>query len=133
MDKKVIGIISGKGGVGKTSLTASLASLAVKDRDIIPIVLDCDVDAPNLALILPAADESKIKIKDTYTTLKATFIEDDCVQCKQCIDDHFCEFNALHWSKENSLPKIDYIKCEGCGACKVLCPENAFEIKWGYH
>jgi len=53
MDKKAIGIISGKGGVGKTSLTASLASLAKKDSEVNAMILDCDVDAPNLALILP--------------------------------------------------------------------------------
>jgi len=128
MDPKAIGIISGKGGVGKTSLTASLASLANKDPDVNAIILDCDVDAPNLALILPAESEDQIQSHDTFTTLKATFLEDKCVQCKQCIEEHFCEFNALKWDEENSVPIIDYLACEGCGACKVLCPEHAFEI-----
>ncbi|MGV9173286.1 MAG: P-loop NTPase, partial [Promethearchaeia archaeon] len=90
MEKKQVGIISGKGGVGKTSLTASLAFLAKQDKDADALILDCDVDAPNLALILPA--ESNEKEKDVYTTLKAEFLEDKCVHCKQCIDDHFCEF-----------------------------------------
>lgn len=128
MERRSIAIISGKGGVGKTSLTASLASLASKDPEIHAIVMDCDVDAPNLALILPANSEDNIKTKDLYTTLKATFLEDNCIQCKLCIDDHFCEFNALNWDEENSIPKIDYLACEGCGACKVLCSEHAFEI-----
>lgn len=128
MEKRTIGIISGKGGVGKTSLTASLASLAKKDSEINPMIMDCDVDAPNLALILPSEDEKNIKTKDTYTTLKATFIEDDCIHCKQCIDDHFCEFHALSWDEENEVPLIDYLACEGCGACQTLCPEHAFDI-----
>jgi len=35
MDRKIVGIVSGKGGVGKTSITASLASLAKKDEQIV--------------------------------------------------------------------------------------------------
>ncbi|MFX0187543.1 MAG: P-loop NTPase [Candidatus Hodarchaeota archaeon] len=128
MERKSVGIISGKGGVGKTSLTASLADLVRKDNEINAIILDCDVDAPNLALILPADSHEKIKSIDIFTTLKAIFVEAKCVQCNQCIDDHFCEFNALKWDETKSIPYIDYLACEGCGACKVLCPEQAFEI-----
>ncbi len=130
MEKKNVGIISGKGGVGKTSLTASLASLANKDPDLKTIVLDCDVDAPNLSLILPAMAEDTIKSQDIYTTLKATFLEEKCVNCKKCIDEHFCEFHALGWDDDNQVPVVDYLACEGCGACKFLCPEHAFEIKY---
>ncbi|GAH68461.1 unnamed protein product, partial [marine sediment metagenome] len=128
MNRKKIAVISGKGGVGKTSLVASLASLAHKDHDVNLIVLDCDVDAPNLALILPAKAKEDVETQDMYTTKKATFLEDKCTQCKQCYDEHFCEFNALNWDENNNIPIIDYLACEGCGACKVLCPENAFEI-----
>lgn len=126
--KKSVGIISGKGGVGKTSLTASLANLTKNDIDIKTIVLDCDVDAPNLALILPADSTDHVETIDTFTTLKATFQEEKCVHCKQCIDEHFCEFHALTWNDTNEIPEIDYLSCEGCGACKVLCPEHAFSI-----
>jgi MinD superfamily P-loop ATPase len=128
MERKAVGIISGKGGVGKTSLTASLASLAQKDPDINAIILDCDVDAPNLSIILPPESDDNIKTQDTFTTRKATFLEEKCVHCRQCYDEHFCEFNALKWDEENQVPEINYLACEGCGACKVLCPENAFEI-----
>ncbi|NVM37594.1 MAG: P-loop NTPase [Candidatus Lokiarchaeota archaeon] len=128
MEKKNVGIISGKGGVGKTSLVASLASLANKDPDLKTIVLDCDVDAPNLSLILPAMAEDAIKSQDIYATLKATFFEQKCVNCKKCIDEHFCEFHALEWDDDNQVPVVDYLACEGCGACKFLCPEHAFEI-----
>ena len=128
MERKIVGILSGKGGVGKTSLTASLASIAKKDSIMNVIVLDCDVDAPNLAIILPPKGESSLNKNDTFTTLKTRFLEDQCTNCKQCIDDHFCEFNALDWDDHNSIPNIDFLKCEGCGACKVLCPVHAFEI-----
>ncbi len=128
MERKIVGIVSGKGGVGKTSLTASLASLAKNDLETQVIVMDCDVDAPNLAIILPPEDESAINKEDTFTTRKAEFIEEKCINCRQCIDAHFCEFNALKWDNDNSIPVIDILKCEGCGACKVLCPEDAFYI-----
>ncbi|MHA1285411.1 MAG: P-loop NTPase [Promethearchaeota archaeon] len=127
MSKKHVGIISGKGGVGKTSLTASLAILASQDPEFNVMVLDCDVDAPNLAFLLPK-DSSEEDRKDVFATLKAKFIEDKCIHCKKCIDEHFCEFNALSWDEEANIPIIDYISCEGCNACKVLCPETAFEI-----
>jgi len=128
MEQKTIAVISGKGGVGKTTLTASLASLASKDPDIRVIVMDCDVDAPNLSLILPAKSDIEINKRDAFTTRKSTFIEEKCVHCKQCIDEHFCEFNAMKWDEEKEIPIIDYLSCEGCNACKVLCPEHAFEI-----
>ena len=128
MERKIIGIVSGKGGVGKTSITASLASLAQKDLKTEVIVLDCDVDAPNLAIILPPQDKLNIKKEDTYATRKADFIEDQCINCIKCINEHFCEFNALRWDSQNSIPIIDFLKCEGCGACRVLCPEHAFKI-----
>ena len=128
MNRKKIAVISGKGGVGKTSLVASLASIAHKDQDINLIILDCDVDAPNLALILPPKSKEDVLTQDTFTTKKATFLEEKCVNCKQCYDDHFCEFNALNWNESDNIPVIDYLACEGCGACRVLCPEDAFEI-----
>ena len=128
MNRKKIAVISGKGGVGKTSLVASLASIAHKDQDINLIILDCDVDAPNLALILPPKSKKDVLTQDTFTTKKARFLEEKCVQCKLCIDDHFCEFSALSWDESNNVPIIDYLACEGCGACRVLCPEDAFEV-----
>ena len=73
MKKKKVGVISGKGGVGKTSLVASLAYLTENDRDINSIVIDCDVDAPNLALILSPSSNNNLKRKDVYSTLKASF------------------------------------------------------------
>ena len=44
---KQITVISGKGGTGKTSITAALASIAKN-----AVLADCDVDAADLHLIL---------------------------------------------------------------------------------
>ncbi|MFX1494288.1 MAG: ATP-binding protein [Promethearchaeota archaeon] len=129
MKRKIVAVISGKGGVGKTSLTASLSTLSSNDSNINPIVLDCDVDAPNLALILNPKPEEKVHSEDVFTTLKAYLLKERCIHCKECIESHYCEFNALIWSDEHQMPEINYLACEGCGACNVLCPEHAFEIK----
>ncbi len=128
MKQQSIAVISGKGGVGKTSLTASLVSLASREEIFHPIVLDCDVDAPNLALIMPAINEADIKTRSTYTTLKAEFLIEKCIHCKNCVDESFCEFNALKWNDNLEIPILDFLACEGCGACKVLCPEHAFKV-----
>ena len=50
--KLEIGILSGKGGVGKTSITASLGIIAEQDPEFHPALVDCDVDAPDLHLLL---------------------------------------------------------------------------------
>ncbi|MFX1314814.1 MAG: P-loop NTPase [Promethearchaeota archaeon] len=129
MERKSIGILSGKGGVGKTSIVASLASLASQDSEIRPIIIDCDVDAPNLSILLSSKSNTEINKKSSFSTQKAYFIEEKCINCKKCIEDHYCEFNALRWDQRIQIPIVDYLACEGCNACKVLCPEHAFEIQ----
>ena len=48
-------IISGKGGTGKTSITAAFSRLAVNK-----VMVDCDVDAANLYILMNP------EIKETY-------------------------------------------------------------------
>jgi MinD superfamily P-loop ATPase len=50
---KEIVVISGKGGTGKTSIVASLAALA-KSK----VMVDCDVDAADLYLLLQTVTAS---------------------------------------------------------------------------
>lgn len=90
------------------------------------ILLDCDVDAPNLALLFPTKEE--MEERELFTTLKARFVRDKCTHCKECIDEQYCEFRALKWDEENQMPIIDDLSCEGCGACAYLCPEKAFIV-----
>ena len=88
-----LGIVSGKGGVGKTSITASIACLLADDG--LPVIaVDTDVDAPNLAILFQAKDNQVQEFK-VQTTEKARLIPDKCVHCKLCIDDAFCHFGAL--------------------------------------
>ncbi|MBD3351051.1 MAG: P-loop NTPase [Candidatus Lokiarchaeota archaeon] len=120
-----IGVISGKGGVGKTTVSGSLAVLFKEHANKI-IAADCDVDAPNLGLLFKGGKIiNNFKVK---TTEKAKFLPDLCIQCKRCVEEQFCNFSALGWNDDEDLPIVDDIACEGCGACRELCPQQAFEI-----
>ena len=106
---KHIVVLSGKGGTGKTTFTASFAKLLQNK-----IVIDCDVDAANLHLVL---DHSIKEKHDFYGGKKALIDPDKCNQCGMC--ESLCRFDAI----ENFT--VDQMKCEGCGFCFRACPENA--------
>ena len=110
-------IVSGKGGTGKTSLTASLAFL-FKDK----VMVDCDVDAANLHLVLNP--QKVIRQSDFTGGKKAEIDPDACVKCGICID--ACRFEAI-----SPDYVIDPFMCEGCGACFALCPHCAVNISEG--
>jgi MinD superfamily P-loop ATPase len=112
---KKITVISGKGGTGKTTLVSNLAYLA---EDL--VLADCDVDAPNLHLLLnPEVEETNI-FKSNKLAIKD---ESKCVDCGIC--NEVCRFNAV--SPLNY--EIDPYKCEGCGVCVEMCPENALSLE----
>lgn len=109
-------IISGKGGTGKTSITAAFAALA-KNR----ILCDADVDAADLHLLM-APD---IKKKSDFMGGGIAVIDQDkCTQCGLCRE--LCRFDAISLDFE-----VNQIDCEGCGVCVDFCPEQAinFPIK----
>lgn len=111
---KQIAVVSGKGGTGKTSIVASLAALS-RGR---AVYADCDVDAPDLHLILlPQVQESH-----DFIGIKRAFIDSDkCVQCGSCQES--CRFSAIQDFQ------VDQAMCEGCGVCKLVCPGEAVEMK----
>lgn len=111
---KEIVIISGKGGTGKTSLTASYAYLGGKDV----IVADCDVDAADMHLLL--APDFK-DIEAFYSGELAYINQDACIRCGKCAD--VCRFDAIPNNKNQYV--VDSVSCEGCGYCARICPTNA--------
>jgi MinD superfamily P-loop ATPase len=113
---KQIVIISGKGGTGKTSITASLAKLCRNS-----VIADCDVDASNLHMLL---EPVCCRTEKFYSGYHAFIDKDRCAKCDKCIDS--CRFNAI----DNY--HVSEIFCEGCGYCKIVCPENAIELKKAY-
>lgn len=110
---KELVILSGKGGTGKTSVTAAFASLAEN-----MVLCDADVDAADLHLILKPEIEATHEFRGGN---EAIINPDACTQCGQCIE--LCRFDAV---REDFV--IDEIACEGCGVCVDLCPENAIDF-----
>ncbi|MHA1596681.1 MAG: P-loop NTPase [Candidatus Asgardarchaeia archaeon] len=114
-------IVSGKGGVGKTTITASLSYLL---RDKVKITTsDCDVDAPNLSLILGGREIESGGIKSAE---KARIDYEKCVGCGVCVDK--CLRDAIVWDEEEKRPYVFKLLCEGCGTCSVVCPMKAIEL-----
>lgn len=111
---KQIVFISGKGGTGKSTLVASLSQI-VKNK----MLADCDVDAPNLNILL---SENVIEKKEYYGAKEAIIDESKCLQCGICR--RTCRFGAI-----NEDFKILPFKCEGCGACTLICPADAIHLE----
>ena len=107
---KELVVISGKGGTGKTSITAAFASL----EDNI-VLCDADVDAANLYLVTSPIVE---QTHHFYGNHEAIINPDICIECDTCRQ--LCRFDAV-----NHDYTIDAIACEGCGVCVDLCPEHA--------
>ena len=105
-------ILSGKGGTGKTTITTALAELA---KDVIRI--DCDVDAPNLYMFYKGFDIEK---NEFIGGKKAVIDESLCIKYGKC--ETVCRFNAI---EKFTINPFD---CEGCGACSLVCPQNAIKF-----
>ena len=110
---KQLTILSGKGGTGKTTIAASFAVLAEN-----AVVADCDVDAPDLHLLL----HPEVFEKQDFKGAKAASIDETkCTKCGLCRKQ--CRFDAV----TNRL-SIDNIACEGCGVCVKACPVGAISL-----
>lgn len=120
---KELVVISGKGGTGKTSVVASLASLAK------PLVLvDCDVDAADLHLVL----EPRVITRESFLGgSKARIKSGHCTACGKC--EELCRFDAIYFDgpgngRAAKTFRIDRLACEGCGVCVDHCDHGAIEF-----
>jgi MinD superfamily P-loop ATPase len=109
----IVAVASGKGGTGKTTISAALAS----EWQPPVVAVDLDVEEPNLHIFLkpqilseekaflevPVADESK------------------CNYCRACAE--LCQFKAI--SVLGNVLMTFTEMCHGCGGCLAVCPEKA--------
>jgi MinD superfamily P-loop ATPase len=114
-----ITIASGKGGTGKTTVATSLAlSLAVDaDSGSNPLVLDCDVEAPNAHIFLNPVFEHQEEVNILIPEVDAA----KCTYCGRCAE--VCPWHAIAVVGQKVLvfPQL----CHGCGSCTMACPEDA--------
>ena len=108
-----ITVISGKGGTGKTTITAGLSWLADK-----AVLADCDVDAADLHILLDPAVQRTEEFSGGKTAVLQKSL---CTQCGACRE--LCRFGAI-----NGSLTIDPVSCEGCGVCVAMCPEHAITM-----
>jgi MinD superfamily P-loop ATPase len=115
-----ITIISGKGGTGKTVLTSSMAAL-VRHK----VMADCDVDAPDLHLLL----RPEIVRREIFMGKMLAGIDTArCTGCGRCIE--VCRYGAVVQAVRGGrgVYDINSMDCEGCGVCAWTCPENAISL-----
>jgi MinD superfamily P-loop ATPase len=111
-----IAVISGKGGTGKSSLSAAFATLNER-----VVLVDCDVDAANLYILFNPTHDEELR----YTgSLKAVIDDAACTNCGLCID--YCRFDAI--TTIRGEVKILDSFCDGCQLCSRICPVGAISM-----
>jgi MinD superfamily P-loop ATPase len=111
-----IAVISGKGGTGKSSISAAFATLSQK-----VMLADCDVDAANLYLLFaPTHEEEQVFISGQ----KAVIDQSLCTHCEACID--YCRFDAIAERKGKVV--VSETSCDGCELCFRICPSHAITM-----
>jgi MinD superfamily P-loop ATPase len=115
----IITVASGKGGTGKTTIATSLAlSLnTTPTHNLPPLLLDCDVEAPNAHLFLDPAFNERHSVNVMIPTVDAA----SCTHCGRCAE--ICPWHAIAVVGQKVLvfPQL----CHGCGSCTLICPEEA--------
>ena len=127
---KQLVILSGKGGTGKTTVAAALAHLLSQTQQL--VLVDADVDAPNLGLIIdapagidPAHDDTPTWADPFYGGKQATLDQSLCIGCGRCAE--VCRFDAI--VQANGSYAVETIACEGCAACYYACPSGAITMR----
>ena len=112
----IVAVASGKGGTGKTTVTASLAVSWPKAV----IAVDLDVDEPNLHLFL----KPQVTHIETVTLEVPEVDEAKCTHCRLCAE--LCQFKAIAVMGKAILTFPEM--CHGCGGCMAICPEGAIGV-----
>ena len=116
-------ILSGKGGTGKTSLSACLMHLS--SQSIPGVYVDADVDAANLALVTTAIHQQTHEFSGSKLAVIDPLL---CSGCGICYD--VCRYDAIKEPKSsNDAYQVIDLLCDGCAACVHACPEAAINME----
>ncbi|NIA23217.1 MAG: (4Fe-4S)-binding protein, partial [Proteobacteria bacterium] len=114
---KEIIIISGKGGTGKTTLTASVSKYMNKK-----VICDADVDAADMFLLM----KPEVTKKTAFRGKSVAIINSErCTSCDLCRK--HCRFNAI--DVINGLYTVNPYSCDGCSLCTIVCPTGAVKME----
>lgn len=119
---KQLVILSGKGGTGKTSISAALLHLASQSTKV--VFVDADVDAANLSIVTEA---QRLETHAFSGSHLAVIDPKGCDCCGICYD--VCRYDAIVAPGDSncSYAIIDFL-CEGCSACLHQCPQAAIKM-----
>lgn len=112
-----LAVISGKGGTGKTMVTAGLADIIESSLSL----ADCDVEASNLSILHPG---EIVTTEDFHGLDIAVIDQDKCIQCGECLER--CRFDSIE--ENEGTYSVRRYHCEGCGVCVYVCPADAISM-----
>lgn len=109
-------IVSGKGGTGKSTISAAFATLKNK-----VVVADCDVDAANLPILFnPSREDENVFVSGQKAVIDYSL----CSNCGLCLN--YCRFDAIFVAKWKVT--ISEFSCDGCKLCSLICPDSAISM-----
>lgn len=109
----IIAFASGKGGTGKTTVSAALALSAYGSVRL----LDCDVEEPNGHFFIQPDIFETVAVTSPVPVVDASL----CTGCGEC--GRVCQFSAIValGTKPMVFPEL----CHSCGGCLRICPTGA--------
>ncbi len=110
-----LAIASGKGGVGKSTVTASLLYFLKDEYGLIAV--DADAEAPNLGLLLGVDDWEEER--DHIGAKVARIETGSCIKCGICMER--CPYGCIYIDREGNYV-VNELTCEGCNVCGLVCP-----------
>jgi MinD superfamily P-loop ATPase len=108
-------VLSGKGGTGKTTVSAGLALVMGLNY------IDCDVEEPNGFIFLKPEGITGENVEVDYPVIDPQ----KCTLCKRCGE--VCQYNAMVTTKKNVMV-FDKL-CHACGACGIVCEPGAISYQ----
>ncbi len=120
---KQLVVLSGKGGTGKTVVSAAFVDLANRNGARRAVAVDADVDAANLELLVGGR---RLEEHEFIGGAVAQIDFRRCSGCGVCRD--VCRFEAVRAAAGGWGFEVEPLACEGCATCLYQCPYEAIDL-----